>query len=258
MIGDYGKFKKSIYDLTQIDLSAYKESQMRRRIDSLITKNNALSYDAYVDLIKKDRKKFEQFVNYLTINVSEFYRDAGQWKVMQEKAVPELIQRFGKNLRIWSAACSTGDEPYSIVMELSRYLPMYQIRVLATDIDKQVLDAARMGIYSEKSIHNVPPEFKRKYFKQVGSSYQISNEIKSHVEFREHNLLKDAYPSNCHMIVCRNVMIYFTEEAKVDLYKKFNQSLVKDGLLFIGSAEQILDYRSLNYNRKNACFFSKL
>ena len=78
------------------------------------------------------------------------------------------------------------------------------------------------------------------------------------MEFREHNLLKDAYPSNCHMIVCRNVMIYFTEEAKVDLYKKFNQSLVKDGLLFIGSAEQILDYRSLNYNRKNACFFSKL
>lgn len=80
MLGDYGQFKKSIYNLTQIDLSAYKENQMRRRIDTLIAKNNVLSYETYVDLLKKDKQKMEQFINFLTINVSEFYRDADQWR----------------------------------------------------------------------------------------------------------------------------------------------------------------------------------
>lgn len=258
MLGDYNQFKKKVYDLTRIDLSAYKESQMRRRIDTLISKNAILSYDAYLGLITKNKEKMDQFVNYLTINVSEFYRDAEQWKVMKEKAIPELIQRFGKNLKIWSAACSTGDEPYSLVMELSRYLPLPQIRVVATDIDRQVLDAARMGLYNEKSIAGVPDEFKRKYFKKIGDSYQISHDIKSRVEFKQHNLLEDAYPFGYHMIVCRNVMIYFTEEVKIELYKKFHKALVKDGILFIGSAEQILDYKELNFHRKNACFFSKI
>ncbi len=258
MLGDYGQFKKSIYNLTQIDLSAYKENQMRRRIDTLIAKNNVLSYETYVDLLKKDKQKMEQFINFLTINVSEFYRDADQWRIIREKAIPELLHRFGKNLKIWSAACSTGDEPYSLVMELSRYLPLHQVRVIATDIDNQVLNAARIGIYKDKSIAGVPLEWKQKYFIKKGDSYQISNEIKSRVEFREHNLLKDAYPSDCHLIVCRNVMIYFTEEAKFEIYKKFNKSLVNNGILFIGSSEQILDFRSLNFYRKNACFFSKV
>lgn len=258
MLGDYEKFKKSIYSMTQIDLNAYKEKQMRRRIDTLITKNKAPSYDTYVELIKKDKDKFEQFVNFLTINVSEFYRNPEQWKYLDSEIIPELIQKFGKNLKIWSAACSTGDEPYSLVMAFSKHIPLNQIKIIATDIDKQVLDTARMGLYNEKSIAGVPEEFKRKYFTKVGNSYQISNEIKSRVEFKEHNLLKDAYPTGCHLIVCRNVLIYFTEEAKDDIYKKFNQSLVKDGVLFIGSTEQIMNYRDIGYARMSSFFYQKV
>ena len=257
MLGDYEKFKKSIFSLTQIDLSSYKEKQMRRRIDTLITKNKVSSYDAYVELIKKDKEKFEQFVNFLTINVSEFYRNPEQWKLLENDIIPELIHKFGKNIKIWSSACSTGDEPYSLVMAFSRHLPLNQIKVIATDLDKQVLDTARMGLYNEKGISGVPEEFKKKYFTKVGNSYQISNEIKSRVEFKEHNLLKDPYPSGCHLIVCRNVLIYFTEEAKEEIYKKFNSSLVKDGILFIGSTEQIMNYKELNYQRKSSFFFSK-
>lgn len=257
MLGDYEKFKKSIYSLTQIDLSSYKENQMRRRIDTLINKNKITSYDEYVKLIKQDKEKFEQFVNFLTINVSEFYRNPEQWKQLENKIIPDLIQRFGKNLKIWSAACSTGDEPYSLVMAFSRHLPLNQIKIIATDIDKQVIDTARRGLYNAKSIAAVPDEFKRKYFTQVGASYQISKEIKSRVEFKEHNLLKDTYPSGCHLIVCRNVLIYFTEEAKEEIYKKFNQALTRDGILFIGSTEQILNYKELHFNRNNAFFFSK-
>lgn len=258
MLNDYEKFKKEIFKLTKIDLNAYKEKQMRRRIDTLITKNKISSYDDYVALIKKDNEKFEQFVNFLTINVSEFYRNPEQWKILEQEIFPKMIQKFGKNLKIWSAACSTGDEPYSLVMTLSKLVPLSSIRIIATDIDKQVLDTARMGIYNEKSIAGVPQDMKSKYFTKIGSSYQISDEIKKRVDFKEHNLLKDTYPTGCHMIVCRNVVIYFTEEAKDEIYKKFQQSLVKDGTLFIGSTEQIMNYKELGFQRDKSFFFVKI
>ena len=111
MLDNYEKFKKDVYALTKIDLNCYKEKQMRRRIDTLINKNGITSYDAYVDLIKKDKEKFEQFVNFLTINVSEFYRNPEQWKILEGEVFPKLIKTYGKNLKVWSAACSTGDEP---------------------------------------------------------------------------------------------------------------------------------------------------
>lgn len=258
MFTGYEEFKKDIFGLTKIDLNAYKEKQMKRRIDTLITKNSISNYKEYVALIKKDPEKFEQFVNFLTINVSEFYRNPEQWQILDKEVFPALVQKFGKNLKIWSAACSTGDEPYSLVMALSKHIPLNQIKIIATDIDKQVLDKARLGLYNEKSITSVPEEFKKKYFKKIGSSYQIADEIKRQVEFKEHNLLKDSYPSGCHLIVCRNVLIYFTEEAKEDIYKKFNAALAKDGVLFIGSTEQIMNYKELNYQRKQSFFFEKL
>lgn len=258
MFSGYEKFKKDIYALTKIDLNSYKEKQMKRRIDTLITKNKINNYDDYVALIKKDAEKFEQFVSFLTINVSEFYRNPEQWALLDKEVFPELIKRFGKNLKIWSAACSTGDEPYSLVMALSNFVPLNQIKIIATDIDKQILDKARLGLYNEKSLAGVPADMKKKYFTKVGTSYKIADEIKARVEFKQHDLLKDPYPSGCNLIVCRNVLIYFTEEAKEDIYKKFNQALVKDGVLFIGSTEQIMNYRDLNYQRNQSFFFQKL
>ena len=253
----YEDFKKDIFALTKIDLNAYKEKQMKRRIDTLISKNSITSYKDYVALIKKDEDKFEQFVNFLTINVSEFYRNPEQWGILDKEVFPALIQKFGKNLKIWSAACSTGDEPYSLVMALSKHMPLNQIKILATDIDKQVLDKARMGLYNEKSIAAVPPEFKKKYFTQVGNSWKVADEIKRQVEFKEHNLLKDPYITGCNLIVCRNVLIYFTEDAKEEIYQKFNSALVSQGILFIGSTEQIMNYKDLNYQRMQSFFFQK-
>ena len=133
MIYDYEYFKKEIYSLTTIDLNAYKEKQMKRRIDTLIAKHKIVGYDKYVQALKTDKVLFEEFVGYITINVSEFYRNPEQWKYLEETVIPELIQRFGKNLKVWSAACSTGDEPYSLVMarhgtfRYSRFVSMLQI-----------------------------------------------------------------------------------------------------------------------------------
>ena len=257
MAYDYEWFKKAIFDMTSIDLNAYKEKQMKRRIDTLIGKNGVNEYDKYVKLLKTDKVRFEEFVNYLTINVSEFYRNPEQWQLLDKEIFPELIKKICKNLNIWSAACSTGDEPYSLVMALSRHLPLNQIKVIATDIDKQVIAKAKVGLYNDKSLAGVPEDLKKKYFTQVGPSYQISNEIKSRVEFKEHNLLKDLYPSDCNLIVCRNVLIYFTEEAKEEIYKKFQKALAPGGILFIGSTEQIITYKEIGYERKNSFFYQK-
>ena len=255
---DYEYFKKAVFELTKIDLNAYKEKQMKRRIDTLISKNNVVGYDKYVQILKTDKERFEEFVNYLTINVSEFYRNPDQWVLLDKEIFPELVKKFGKNLKIWSAACSTGDEPYSLVMALSRHIPLNQIRIIATDIDKQVIEKAKMGLYSAKSIAAVPDDLKKKYFTQIGPSYQISDEIKSRVTFKQHNLLKDPYERDCHLIVCRNVLIYFTEEAKEDIFRKYNQSLTQGGLLFIGSTEQIMNYKEMGYGRRNSFFYEKI
>ncbi|MDO4508620.1 MAG: protein-glutamate O-methyltransferase CheR [Lachnospiraceae bacterium] len=254
---DYEGFKAAVFKLTSIDLNAYKEQQMKRRIDTLISRNKISGYEDFVKALKADKELFEEFVSYLTINVSEFYRNPEQWELMDKQFIPMLIEKFGKNLKIWSAACSTGDEPYSLVMALSRHLPLNQIKIIATDIDKQILSQAKVGIYNEKSIASVPKDLRDKYFTKIGNSYQISNEIKSRVDFRQHNLIKDPYPDKCDFIICRNVLIYFTEEAKDDVFRKFCKSLKTGGFLFIGSTEQIMNHREMGYERKNSFYYEK-
>ena len=257
MLDNYEWFKAEILKLTKIDLNFYKEKQMRRRIDTLVTKNGAKSYEDYVALIKKDKALFEQFVNFLTINVSEFYRNPDQWKLMDESVIPKLLANNNRQIKIWSAACSTGDEPYSLAMAFSKHIPLSNIKILATDIDKQVIQHAQVGLYNAKSIVGVPDDMKKKYFTQVGSSYQIADEIKKCVEFKEHNLLKDIYPKDFDLILCRNVVIYFTDEAKDMIYQKFFESLKKKGVLFIGSTEQIGNYKDIGFERLSSFYFQK-
>ena len=255
---DYEGFKKQIYSLTQIDLNAYKEQQMKRRIDSLINKHKIKTYKDYVAAIKADKNLFEEFVNYLTINVSEFYRNPEQWKVLENDILPALMAK-SKRLKIWSAACSTGDEPYSLVMMLSRHMPLSNIKIIATDIDKQVLAKAKEGLYNVKSLKTLPPDLMKKYVTKVNEyTYKVSDEVKKCVDFKQHNLLKDTYPNDCDLIVCRNVLIYFTEEAKTEIYKKFNTSLKKDGILFVGSTEQIIQAQTLGYATAKSFFYKKL
>ncbi len=257
MFDKYEEFKKEVLKLTKIDLNYYKEKQMRRRIDTIATKNKATSYEEYIKLLKSDKELFEQFVNFLTINVSEFYRNPDQWKLMDEKVIPKLIADHGNKLKIWSAACSTGDEPYSLVMAFSKHIPLSNIQFTATDIDKQVIASAKAGLYSEKSIANVPADLKKKYFTKVGQSYQIADEVKKCVTFKEHNLLKDVYPKDFDLILCRNVVIYFTDEAKDDIYRKFFASLKPKGVLFIGSTEQITNYKDIGFTRMSSFYFEK-
>lgn len=253
----YEIFKQKVYKLIGIDLSSYKEKQMKRRINSLISRNGYMDYDDYYEALKSDSKLLDDFVNYLTINVTEFYRNPTQWQVLENEILPELLGK-NQNLRIWSSACSTGEEPYSMVMLLTKFMPLEKINILATDIDENVMDKAKLGIYSEKTLQNLPKEFVSKYFEKVGKSFKICDSIKNRVKFQKLNLLSDKYPQDNDIIICRNVMIYFTEEAKNIMYKKFYDSLKNQGILFVGSTEQIILPDRFNFKTAKTFFYKKV
>lgn len=253
----YEMFKKNVNNLINIDLNYYKEKQMKRRISSLISRNKYKDFDDYFEALKKDEELLEQFINYLTINVSEFYRNLSQWEVLEKEIIPNLLKGGKRNLKVWSSACSTGEEPYSLVMILSNFFPLKDIRVLATDIDEEAMNKAKQGLYSEKSLKNIPREFKEKYFEKIKGSFKISDEIKQCVEFKKMDLLKDPFPSNIDLITCRNVMIYFTEDAKELLYSKFYKSMSDEGVLFVGSTEQIIMPEKYNLKSAQTFFYKK-
>lgn len=259
MLGNYEEFKKEIYKLNQIDLNSYKERQMKRRIDALISKKGFASYMDFVKSIGANRESLEEFTTYLTINVSEFYRNPEQWSILEKDILPELFASKGKKLKIWSAACSTGDEPYSLVMLLSKYIPLDNIQIIATDLDLQVLEKAKSGLYHEKYLRGIPEEFVHKYFEQVDpKTYRLSEKIRRCVQFKQHDLLKDEYPKDCDLIICRNVMIYFTEEAKNIIYEKFYNSIYKNGFLFVGSTEQMIQSVKLGFLSYKSFFYRKI
>ena len=140
-------------------------------------------------------------------------------------------------------------------MLFSKYLPLKDIQILATDLDLEVLEKARVGIYAERSIKDMPADCRKKYVDDQGNGIvKISDSLKSCIKFQQHNLLRDPYPKDMDLIVCRNVMIYFTEEAKDQMYYQFSESLRKDGVLFVGSTEQIIG--SAQYNLKSLQAFS--
>lgn len=259
MLNRYEDFKKDFLQLSGIDLNSYKENQMKRRIDNFIGKNHCNGYDDFLVKIKADADVYDMFITYLTINVSEFYRNPNQWQMLENIVIPHLISRFGKHLRIWSAACSTGDEPYTLAMVFSDFLPLNQVEIIATDLDKEVLSKAKKGWYNEKSIKDLPLKYQKKFFeKDATGIYKVSDSLKRCITFQEHNLLKDRYPADIDLLVCRNVLIYFTDEAKDNIYKGFSKSLKKDGVLFVGNTEQIIGADQYGLESIKSFFYKKL
>lgn len=256
MLQDYEQFVVDIKKKTGIDLALYKEAQMKRRLTSLYEKRGFHSFHDYFTAISQDRNLLDEFLDRMTINVSEFYRNGKRWEVLEKKLLPKLLEKNSR-LKIWSAACSTGEEPYTIAMILSKFMPLSQVQILATDLDENVISRAKIGAYPERSLNEVPDEMKRRYFTQDGSFFKVSDEIKKTVTFRKQNLLADSFGGPFDLIVCRNVLIYFTEDAKDILYKKFSSALKPDGIFFVGSTEQIFNPGLYGFETEDTFFYRK-
>ena len=159
---DYEQFVASIKRKTGIDLALYKEAQMKRRLTSLYEKKGFKSFMDFYHGIEADRALLDEFLDRMTINVSEFYRNGKRWEVLQQKIFPRLL-KDNKRLKVWSAACSTGEEPYSLAMVLSNHVPLSQVAIQATDLDNNAIAKAKAGIYPERSLAEVPANMKSKY-----------------------------------------------------------------------------------------------
>ncbi|WP_132767005.1 CheR family methyltransferase [Tepidibacillus fermentans] len=253
---DYQLFVSNIRKKTGIDLNLYKEQQMKRRLNSLRIKRGFPNFLEYFKAIEKDGTLYLELLDRITINVSEFFRNRPRWKVLEDKILPQLLQT--KKLKAWSAACSTGEEPYTLAMIIQQKYPMTHLDLLASDIDEGALKKAKEGIYHERSIQEVPKEYIHSYFTVKNGLFHISDKIKNKVKFKKHNLLADPFDKQYDLIICRNVMIYFTEEAKNHLYQKFSQALRPGGILFVGSTEQIFNPTQYQIEPVETFFYRKM
>jgi chemotaxis protein methyltransferase CheR len=253
---EYPEFKKLAGELTGVDLSSYKSQQMDRRINSLRQSWNVETWDEYLKVLKNNPQKFQEFVKKLTINVSEFFRNPERFEELWRQIMPELLTK-SQNVRIWSAGCSNGAEPYSVAIIARELHVESRVHILATDIDKEILDKAKQSCYGANEVKSLPPDLLGKYFTCENNLYSLKSQIKEMVEFRCHNLLLDRFETNLDLIICRNVVIYFTEEVKNTLYRKFYSSLKDGGYLLVGGTEPLLNYRQLGYESKISLFYRK-
>lgn len=253
---DYKNFIIHIHKKWGIDLNLYKETQMKRRLTTLRDKRGFTDFKSYYEALIRDDDLLEEFKDRITINVTEFFRNPERWKVLKEVFLPSLT-KSKQSLSIWSAACSTGEEPYSLAIMMQEYFPSVRFEITATDIDQKVLSAAKEGKYVENSLNEVPDYLRKKYFTKINESYIINASLKKHIVFKQHNLLSDPYPNGFDLIICRNVLIYFTEEAKKKIYLNFSNSLKEDGILFVGSTEQIFNPAKYNLDLAETFFYRK-
>ena len=254
----YTAFKGKLKKLIGIDLSSYKE-QIHRRTHELMSRWGCKTYDEYFDVMNKDEKKLREFLDHLTINVSEFFRNKEQWWKLRDKIIPELIQkRKTKRLKLWSAGCATGEEPYSLAI-LSAVCGLDTMNpVLAADIDQGAIATAQRAQYRKTQLLNVPPEYLNRYFTRKDEGlYEVNAEIKRRVTFKRFNMIEDNFGSGFDIILCRNVVIYFTAETKDKLYHKFFDALAPGGYFLVGSTEQIFGYQQIGFVSAGPFLYTK-
>ena len=254
---EYQFLTRRIEKLLDIDLSAYKPAQMRRRVGAFIDRSGADSVPKFCRLLDADAELRTDLRNLITINVSEFFRDAAQFAQAQQTILPALLERRSP-LKIWSAGCSHGEEPYSLAILLAELGAASPGAILATDIDRAVLAQARAGgPYPNAALRNIPRRLREAYFTRTGDTFHVLPAIRAQARFREFNLLTGRFGSDYDLVACRNVMIYFSDPAKNDLIRRFCAALRPDGVLFIGATEAILDPRKYGLERAQGNFYRR-
>jgi chemotaxis protein methyltransferase CheR len=237
----FAHVKYSVKKILNIDLNYYKEEQVKRRLDSWLLRNNMPDWNVYFDKVTTNAVELSRFRDFLTINVTEFYRDPHHWKTLEEKVLPLLIKQANERkskLKLWSAGCSVGVEAYTLAMAMDKIAPHTACEIFASDMDRGALQKAKgRGPYTAEEIRNLSAEQKMKYMEETEGKFYFKDQYAHSIRFFEQDLLTDEFTGGFDLIVCRNVVIYFTREAKDMLYMKFRNSLQPGGILFVGGTE---------------------
>lgn len=248
---EFAKFAKLIYEESGIFLKDTKITLLSNRLRKRLTALGIDEFSAYYDYIhslpvKQKGVEYEKLLDVVSTNETYFFRNERHFDALSQFCLPEIAKaKKEKRLRIWSAACSTGEEPYTIaicVKEQQRLFQGWDIEILATDIAPSVLEFALVGEYSGRRIEKVPPGILIKYFTQNAHDphvFALNDDVKKMVTFSYHNFFKSPFPKDIDIIFCRNVMIYFDKKHQVDLVAKFYQCMHEHGYLFIGHSETL-------------------
>ncbi len=268
--------QRKIDQLCDIDLSLYKPKQVRRLLDSALRRYGVSSYGDLLRRLEDDEILLQDFKGRMSINVSEFFRDPARFEFLNNSVLEELL-RSRSGIHVWSAGCSIGCEPYSVAMLLRDRGALQHSRLLGTDIDDESLKRASEALYWEGEIRHVPRHLRQRFFslarnvekerlptpqrrKTDGSLenlYQLSEKLRAAVACRSENLFDSSYQEEFDLIVCRNVAIYFTEEAKRRLYHLLCRALRPGGYLFVGGTEIIFRADSMGLENPAPFFYRK-
>lgn len=250
---EFELFRAYIYQVAGIALNENKASLVQGRLSKRLRELGYASFAEYYDYILKDEAEAWRLISAISTNVTSFFREESQWQYLAEYLHEFRAKKHAKRLRIWSSACSSGEEPYSIAMFLAEQLPDFSewdIRILATDISIDVLRRAKRGIYPHKSVESLPLPLLNKYFHRISDGnlhhYAISEEIKSKIIFRIFNLIRgdfSLFNKPFDMIFCRNVMIYFDPPSQQALISRFARLLQSGDLLLVGHSEALTKHR---------------
>ena len=230
-----------------LDVSSYRQNFIHRRLRLRVLATRVKSPQEYIALIEKSPEEFNLFLDALSINVTEFFRDPDVYDAFRKLALTELMNRKAasdyKSIRIWSSACASGEEAYSLAILLKEELKGRQdlmVKVLATDIDDQALEKAKEATYRTGDLQKLPPAILKKYFTLSNAAhYQVNDDIRQMVKFQKHNIFGQAPYKGLDAIFCRNIMIYLSRPQMMELFKKFYELLNPQGYLILGKVETL-------------------
>ena len=224
----------------------YKERCLRRRIAVRMRARGVHRFSDYAALLDRDAVEYERLLDTLTINVTKLFRNWGTFDAVARTVVPILWEGAARPINVWSAGCSSGEEPYSLAILMHRYaagrgetVDGSRVHVLGSDIDRASLDAARRGQYAEAAFADTPPDIRRTYF-SARPPFEVAAEIRPLVSFERRDLIVDPPPRGMHLIACRNVLIYFDRSTQETLFQRFHDALAPGGFLVLGKVETLL------------------
>lgn len=240
---DFEALIRYIQESRGLDFRGYKRTSLQRRIRRRMEEVGCEAYVGYHEFLEAHPQEFTALLNTVLINVTSFFRDSDAWEMLRTDVVPRIVARRVDRspIRIWSAGCASGEEPFSLAMLFAEALGTEvfcnRVKIYATDLDDAALNTARHALYSPRDVDNVPGELLDKYFERTNGHYVFQRELRKCVIFGRHNIVSDAPISRIDLLVCRNLLIYLESDTQNVVLPRLHYALVNDGFLFLGKAE---------------------
>ena len=241
---DFSSYRALIYNESGIHFTATNRSILESRLKEHLRSKSVPDVKTYYNIISRDKEELKVFLDLITTNLTRFFRNQAHFDALEHHVIPELlkIKKGSDNttIRIWSAGCSTGEEPYTIAMLLTEILPPpWKFEITASDLSLKCLMTGKEGFYADSRITGIPDAYLKKYFDKVEGGYKIHSNIMSTIRFDYHNLKNDSGLKNMDIVFCRNVIIYFDEAAQKAVINRFWEAMSSKSFLFIGHSESL-------------------